>query len=47
MAQVLNIKLILGSDGNGNTALYQKIRGIRRMIDQLILLIEKSEKNRG
>ena len=45
LIQILNIKLILGSDGDGNIALYEKVRGVRRMIGQLMSLIETSGKN--
>lgn len=44
LIQILNIKLIMGSDGDGNITLYEKVRGIRRMIEQLMSLIEKSGK---
>ncbi len=42
LIQILNIRLIMGADGNGNIALYGKARGLRQMIDQLLLLIERS-----
>lgn len=44
LIQILNIKMVMGSDGDGNITLYEKVRGIRRMIDQLLSLIEKSGK---
>lgn len=44
LIQLLNIKLVMGSDGDGNIVLYEKVRGIRRMIEQLMSLIEKSGK---
>lgn len=43
--QILGIKLIMGSDGEGNIALYEKPRGVRQMIRKMLALIEKSEKN--
>lgn len=44
LIQILNMKLIMGSDGDGNIVLYEKVRGIRRMIDHLMSLVEKSGK---
>ena len=44
LIQILDIRTIMGSDGDGNIALYEKARGVRRIIDQLMLLIEKSSK---
>jgi len=45
LIQILGIKLIMGSDGEGNIALYEKPRGIRQMIGQMLSFIEKSGKN--
>lgn len=44
LVQVLNIRLIMGADGNGEIALFEKCRGIKQMIQQLLSLIEKSGK---
>ena len=44
LIQILGLKLIMGSDGQGNIALYEKPRGVRQMIKQLLALIEKSGK---
>jgi DegV family protein with EDD domain len=41
---VLNIKLVMGSDGNGSIALYAKPRGTKQMLEKLISLIKSSEK---
>lgn len=43
--QILNIKLIMGADGNGEIALFEKCRGVKRMISHLISLIETSGKD--
>lgn len=40
--QLLNIKLIMGADGNGNIALFKKARGIKQMLNHLLSLIENS-----
>jgi DegV family protein with EDD domain len=45
IAHILNIKLIMGADGNGNIALFDKPRGTARMIDKLLSFIEKSGKD--
>lgn len=45
LIQVLNIKLIMGSDSDGNIALYEKVRGTKQLVDKLLGLIEKSGKN--
>ena len=42
--QILNIRLIMGADGNGEFALFEKCRGMKHMIQQLISLIETSGK---
>ncbi|WP_444659790.1 DegV family protein [Caproiciproducens sp. R2] len=44
LISVLNIKLVMGSDGSGNIALYAKPRGINQMIGKLLSLIESSGK---
>lgn len=43
--QILNIKLIMGADGNGEIALFEKCRGAKKMIHQLLSLIDKSGKD--
>jgi len=40
----LNIKLIMGADGNGEIALFEKCRSAKHMIEQLISYIDKSGK---
>jgi len=42
---ILNLKLVMGSDGNGNIALYAKPRGTKQMLEKLISLIRSSEKS--
>lgn len=44
LIQMLNMKLIMGDDGEGNIALIEKVRGTKRMLGQLLSLIEKSGK---
>lgn len=44
LIQILGVKLIMGSDGEGNIALFEKVRGVKRMVGQLLALIEKSGK---
>ncbi|HHW46719.1 MAG TPA: DegV family protein [Clostridiales bacterium] len=44
LIQILNIKLIMGSDGNGNIVLYEKVRGMRQMLERLMSLVENSGK---
>ena len=41
---LLNIKLIMGADGNGEIALYEKCKGIKSAIKQFLSLIENSGK---
>ena len=41
----LNIKLIMGADGHGEIALFEKCRGMKHMIEQLISYIDKSGKD--
>lgn len=41
---VLNLKLILGADGNGNFAMYAKVRGKNQIIEKLTSLIKDSGK---
>lgn len=43
--QILNIKLIMGADGHGEIALFEKCRGMKRAVQQLLTLIESSGKN--
>ena len=45
LIKTLNIKLIMGSDSNGEIALFEKCRGTKAMITQLLSLIQKSKKN--
>lgn len=42
--RVMNIKLVMGSDGNGNIDLFAKIRGVKQMVDKLTSFIESSGK---
>lgn len=42
---ILNLKLVMGSDGNGNIALFAKPRGTKQMLAKLISLIRSSEKS--
>ncbi|WP_326974517.1 DegV family protein [Caproicibacter sp. BJN0012] len=44
LISVLNIKLMMGSDGNGNIALYAKLKGINQMVEKFLSLIENSGK---
>jgi EDD domain protein, DegV family len=44
LISVLNIKPVMGSDGNENIALYAKPRGISQSIEKLLSLIEISGK---
>ena len=41
---ILNVKLVMGSDGNGNIALFSKPRGTKQMIEKLLSLIKGSQK---
>ena len=41
---ILNIKLVMGSDKIGNIALYAKPRGTKQMLEKLVSLIKSSEK---
>jgi DegV family protein with EDD domain len=45
LASILNIKLLMGSDGNGNIALYAKPRGVTKVLEKLLTLIEESGKD--
>ena len=45
LASILGIKLVMGSDGDGNIALYAKPRGTNQMIERLLSLIKESGKN--
>ncbi|MCL2704293.1 MAG: DegV family protein [Defluviitaleaceae bacterium] len=42
LLQLLNIKLIMGSDGNGEIDLFTKCRGTKQVIQRLMSLIELS-----
>ena len=42
LATILNVKLLMGADGNGNIALISKQRGINKAIDKIISLIRDS-----
>jgi len=44
LVQMLNIKLIMGADGNGEIALFEKCRGSNRMVQQLLALIDSCGK---
>ncbi|MDL2218524.1 DegV family protein [Christensenellaceae bacterium OttesenSCG-928-M15] len=44
LIQMLNIRLVMGADGKGEIALFEKCRGIRRVLGQLLSLIESSGK---
>ena len=44
LIQMLNIKLIMGADGNGEIALFEKCRGAKKMVQQLVSLIGSSGK---
>lgn len=44
LIQLLNVKLIMGSDRSGNIALYKRARGIGQMTAELLRLIEESGK---
>ena len=41
----LDIRLVMGSDGNGKITLYSKPRGEKRMLDRLVSLIDDSGKH--
>jgi len=41
---VLNIKLVMGADGDGNIALFSKPRGMTQVLEKLVSLIESSGK---
>lgn len=42
--QVLNIRLIMGANGNGEFALFEKCRGVKHMTQRILNLIMKSGK---
>jgi DegV family protein with EDD domain len=44
LVNILNIKLVMGSDPDGNIALYAKPRGTRRMVEELLSLVHKSNR---
>jgi len=43
--QILGLKLVMGADETGNIALFAKPRGVQQMIEKIMSLIEKSEKD--
>ena len=45
LISVLNIKPIMGSDGNGNIALFSHARGQNQIVEKMTQTIEKSGKN--
>jgi len=45
LIQMLNIRLIMGADGNGEIALHKKCSGTKHMLRQLLALIESSGKD--
>ena len=42
IASVLNVKLILGADGQGEISLHAKVRGTKAMLDKMLSLISAS-----
>ena len=42
LIQMMNVKLIMGADGHGEIALFEKCRGMKHMISQMLSLIERS-----
>jgi len=44
IATILNIKLIMGADGEGHIALFAKPRGTKQMLEKMISLIRNSNK---
>lgn len=42
LASILNIKLLMGSDGHGNMALFEKVRGTAHMVNALLASISNS-----
>ena len=42
LIQMLNVKLIMGADGNGEIALFEKCRGMKNMVQQMLSMIERS-----
>ena len=45
LIHLLNIKLIMGANGNGEIALFEKCRGTKKMVQQLLGQIAKSGKD--
>lgn len=45
IAHILNMKLIMGADGDGGIRLFDKPRGTTKMIERLLSFIEKSGKD--
>ena len=44
LISILNIKLIMGADGDGNIALFEKPRGTSQMLEKLLALVKNSGK---
>ncbi|MCL2201097.1 MAG: DegV family protein [Oscillospiraceae bacterium] len=44
IVQLMNVKLIMGSDGEGAIALHAKPRGIPQMLDKMVSFVKGSEK---
>ena len=42
---MLGIRLVMGANGDGEIALFHKCRGIKQALNQLLLLIENSDRN--
>ena len=45
IASVLNVKLLLGSNGAGEISLHAKVRGTKQMLDKMLSLISSSGRN--
>lgn len=45
IAGVLNIKLILGSNGNGEIVMFDKARGIKKALSKMVGLIDETKEN--
>jgi len=45
IVNILNVKLIMGSDGEGTIKLHAKPRGTKQMLDKLVSLIKSSNKS--
>ena len=44
IVQILNIKLVMGADGNGSITLFAKPRGTEQMLDRIVSLIRSSNR---